>query len=76
MIDPKDYYEQTKIYIKDGKLYRVLSYCSEPSIKMIAISTDHTHSFGVGGLSNGDFMPVPNLKYNHGTGLMEVIYDG
>lgn len=73
MIDPEDYTDQNKVYVKDGKLYRVLAYCQSPSITMVPVDEEvnlgNCINFGIYGLLNKEFEIVPNLKYSHETGL-------
>lgn len=65
MVNQDDYRKQTGVYLYEGKLYRILSFCSEPSLEMIGISNGDIKSFGVTGLMNDNFKRLPNLKYDH-----------
>lgn len=73
MIDPEDYTNQNKVYMKDGKLYRVLAYCQSPSVTMVPVGEMVTHgnciTFGITGTLNAEFTLVPNLNYSHEKGL-------
>ncbi|MHA1286869.1 MAG: hypothetical protein ACTSPB_05635 [Candidatus Thorarchaeota archaeon] len=67
-----------RVYIRDGKLYRVLAYCPEPSITMVPIGervfSEDQMSFGVSGLTNKEFELVPNLIIGNELNL-EVVKD-
>ena len=75
MIDSKDYIKQKGIYLKDGKLWRVLSYCSEPSIEMLCMVSGERMSFGIGGLCNSYFTKINELTFNHETCKVEKVND-
>ena len=71
MIIPSDYTKQKRIYLREGKLYRILAYCPEPSVTMVSINdADDQVNFGLGGLANAGFKPTP-LIYNHDSNLIE-----
>ena len=73
MIDSEDFIRQEGIYIKDGKLWKVLSYCPEPSIEMVCMASGERRSFGVSGITNNSFERLNELKYNHKTCEVEKV---
>ncbi len=51
MIKPSDYRNFKKLYLREGKVWRVLAYCPEPSIVMKCTNTGERCTFGIGGHS-------------------------
>ena len=79
MIALDDLYKQNQVYLHKGKLYRVLSYCVEPSVTMVPIEGEHREdhiNFGISGFTSAEFKPIPNLRYNHDKEKLEVTKDG
>ena len=59
MIDIEDH---RGVYLHDGELWRILSYCPEPSVTMVNINNaDKRKNFGIHGLIMGEFKKVDGL---------------
>ena len=64
MVDQDDYIKQEGIYAHSGGgLYRILSYCSQPTLMMENVKTGKRFHFGVSGLINDEFTRVDGLKF-------------
>jgi len=64
-IESSDYTKQEGIYLYEEKLYRILSYCPEPSITMISLDGTDRKNFGIHGLMSRQFTLLSNFKYDH-----------
>lgn len=73
MIDPNDYTKQTGVYLKGGRLWRIIAYCQSPSITMEQIGTiaEVRESFGIDGCNNATFLKVKGLTYDHKHGTIK-----
>ncbi len=58
MIKPSDYRNFKKLYLREGKVWKVLGYCPEPSIVMKCTSTGERCTFGIGGTLNEEFKEI------------------
>ena len=69
MVDQDDYTKQEGIYAHSGGgLYRVLSYCQQPTLTMENVKTGQRIHFGIGGLINDEFTRVDGIKFDHRIG--------
>lgn len=59
MIDSEDLYKQEKIYTKSGKgRWKVLGYCSSPSVTMVDTKSGEQCNFGIHGMLNAEFEEI------------------
>lgn len=65
MIDLKDCYNREGIYLKNGKLWKVASFWTEPVVSMVCIDTCERETFGIRAAKGRTFEKVDGIYYNH-----------
>ena len=62
MIETNDCLRQTRVYLYEGKLWRIMAYFPQPSVEMHVIGDKkQTISFGVGSLIDSNFHKIDDL---------------
>lgn len=62
MISEEDLYQQEALYLYEGKVWEILSYCPGSSVTMKCTTSKERMNFGLGGELEKSFKEIKEIK--------------